>query len=102
MISTGVFIKTCDIIQKKNTDNRPKKIIEMYKHSTDHGIHFTCDPMSKELTSKGSMQVNEYLKRTKSTVEELIAAGAFVKICDVIMIMERTPEAKEFITWAPD
>ena len=74
----------------------------MYKHRTNHGIRFTCDPMSKELTSKVSLQVNEFLKRTKSTVEELINVGTFVKICDIIMILERFPDSKEFVTWDPD
>merc|ERR1712083_418029 len=102
LITTGIFVKTCDIIQTKNTDNRPKKIVEMYKISTDQGIRFTCDPMTKELTSKRSLQLNDFLNKTKSTVEELISSGAFVKMCDVIVIMERSSNSKEFITWAPD
>ena len=53
LISTKVFVKVCDIVQEPNTDNRPKKTVEMYRHKTNLGVRFTCDPMNKVLRLLG-------------------------------------------------
>ena len=99
LISKKVFAKVCDIIQEKNTDNRPKKTVEMYRHKTHPGVRFTCDPMTKELesNSKSSLQVNDYLRKTKSTIKELIENGLFIKVCNVIMIMDVTNNSKQYV-----
>ena len=99
LISKKVFAKVCDIIQEKNTDNRPRKTVEMYRHKTHPGVRFTCDPMTKELesNSKSSLQVKDYLKKTKSTIKELIENGLFIKVCDVIMVMDVTNNSKQYV-----
>ena len=99
LISKKVFAKVCDIIQEKNTDNRPRKTVEMYRHKTHPGVRFTCDPMTKELesNSKSSLQVKDYLRKTKSTIKELIENGLFIKVCDVIMVMDVTNNSKQYV-----
>ena len=42
----------------------------------------------RKLTSTASLQLNKYLKRIKSAIEELINVGTFVKIHDIIIIMK--------------
>lgn len=99
LISKKVFAKVCDIIQEKNTDNRPRKTVEMYRHKNHPGVRFTCDPMTKELesNSKSSLQVKDYLRKTKSTIKELIENGLFIKVCDVIMVMDVTNNSKQYV-----
>lgn len=99
LISKKVFAKVCDIIQEKNTDNRPRKTVEMYRHKTHPGVRFTCDPMTKELesNSKSSLQVKDYLRKTKSTIKDLIENGLFIKVCDVIMVMDVTNNSKQYV-----
>ena len=99
LISKKVFAKVCDIIQEKNTDNRPRKTVEMYRHKTHPVVRFTCDPMTKELesNSKSSIQINDYLRKTKSTIKELIENGLFIKVCNVIMIMDVTSSSKQYV-----
>ena len=87
---------------------REKKTVAMYKHVGEEGLHITVDPTTKELTSKPSKRLIDFLKNAgpSTTVAQLITIGVFVKICDCIMEVEKvekldkstkgqTPKAKK-------
>ena len=68
-----------------------KKTVTMYKHVGQEGLHITVDPTTKELTSKPSKRLIEFLKEAgpSATVAQLISIGVFVKICDCIMEVKK-------------
>ena len=68
-----------------------KKTVTMYKHVGQEGLQVTVDPTTKELTSKPSKRLIEFLKEAgpSATVAQLISIGVFVKICDCIMEVKK-------------
>ena len=93
---------------KQQQQVREKKTVSMYKHVGQEGLNITVDPTTKELTSKPSNRLIEFLKDAgpSVTVSQLINIGVFVKICDSIMEVEKvekldkstqgqTPKAKK-------
>ena len=67
------------------------KMVAIYKHVSEEGLSFTVDPTTKELTSKPSKRLREFLKNAgpSTTVAQLITIGVFVKICDCIMEVKK-------------
>ena len=91
--------------QQQVTEN---KTVAMYKHVGEEGLHITVDPTTKELTSKPSKRLIEFLKTAgpSTTLAQLITIGVFVKICDCVMEVKKveklvkstqgqTPKAKK-------
>ena len=87
---------------------REKKTVAMYKHVGEEGLQVTVDPTTKELISKPSKRLIDFLKNAgpSTTVGQLITIGVFVKICDCIMEVKKvekldkstkgqTPKAKK-------
>jgi hypothetical protein len=68
-----------------------KQTVAMYKHVGEEGLHITVDPTTKELTSKPSKRLIDFLKNAgpATTVAQLITIGVFGKICDCIMEVKK-------------
>merc|ERR1712203_481604 len=94
--------------EKSEEELTENKTVAMYKHVGEEGLHITVDPETKELTSKPSKRLIDFLKNAgpSTTVAQLITIGVFVKICDCIMEVEKvekldkstkdqTPKAKK-------
>ena len=95
LTSTGNGNTSLDPTSGSETDGGQQvtenKTVAMYKHVGEEGLHITVDPTTKELTSKPSKRLIDFLKNAgpSTTVAQLINIGVFVKICDCIMEVKK-------------
>ena len=74
--------------QQQVTEN---KMVAVYKHVGEEGLHMTVDPTTKKLAAKPSERLREYLKNAgpSTTVAQLITNGVFFKIGDCMMEVKK-------------